>query len=106
MYPLHTDYKLIGDFWRLIPHSQALISSGNVVYDKNKRIMSGDGAVYFRSRDLDVDGDGFDANQKAKFVHVRKNVRVVYRPYARELTVESRKILDEKWNKIKAKNSR
>ena len=106
VYPLHTDYKLIGDFWRLIPHSQALISSGNVVYDKNKRIMSGEGAVYFRSRDLDVDGEGFDANQKAKFVHVRKNVRVVYRPYARELTVESRKILDEKWNKIKAKNSR
>ena len=106
LYPLHTDYKLISEFWRFAPHSQALVSSESVVYDKNKRVMSGDGAVHFRSRELDVDGEGFDANQQSKFIHVRKNVRVVYRPYARKLTVESRKILDEKWNKIKAKNSR
>ena len=106
LYPLHTDSKAIREFWKLAPHSQALISSNSVVYDKNKRIMSGDEAVHFRSRELDVDGEGFDANQQSKFIHVRKNVRVVYRPYARELKEESGKILDEKWNKIKAKNSR
>ena len=106
LYPLHTDYKLIREFWRYAPHSQVLISSGSVVYDKNKRTMSGDGTVHYRSRELDVDGDGFDASQEAKFVHVRRNVRVVFRPYAKELKDESKKLLDEKWNKIKAKNSR
>ena len=106
LYPLHTSYKLIREFWKFAPHCQALISSDSVVYDKNKRVMSGDGIVHFRSRELDIDGEGLDANQKTKFIHVRKNVRVVYRPYARELTKESKEILNEKWNKIKAKNSR
>ena len=106
LYPLHTDYRLIRDFWRPIPHSQVLISSGSVVYDKNKRTMTGDGVVHYRSRELDIDGEGFDASQEAKFVHVRRNVRVVYRPYAKELKDEAKKLLNEKWNKIKAKNSR
>lgn len=106
LYPLHTDYKLIREFWYNIPHSQALISSSSAVYDKNKRTMTGEESVHFRSRDMDVDGIGFDASQESKFVHIRKNVRVVYRPYARELTAESKKLLNEKWNKIKAKKSR
>jgi len=106
LYPLYTDYKLVREFWAAAPHSQALISSSSAVYDKNKRTMTGDEPVHFRSRDMDVDGIGFDASQEAKFVHIRKNVRVVYRPYARELTEESKRLLKEKWNKIKAKKSR
>ena len=104
LYPLNTKYELVREFWKKAPHSMAVITSSGAIYDKNKKTLTGDGGVHFRSRDLDVDGTGFDANQEAKFIHVRKNVRVVYRPYARELTDEAKKLLDEKWNKIKAKN--
>lgn len=106
IYPLYTDYKLIREFWSKIPHCQALISSGNAVYDKNKRTLSGDGNVHFRTRELDIDGVGFDANQKTRFVHVRSNVRVEFRPHAHILSDEAEKLLQEKWNKIKAKSSR
>ena len=106
IYPLHTKFSLIRAFWRLAPHSQALVSSGSVVYDKNKRIMSGDGKVHFRSREMDIDGEGFDVDQQTKNIRIRKNVQVVFRTETRELKEESKKILDEKWNDIKARNSR
>lgn len=106
VYPLYTEFKLIREFWKRLPHSQALISSGSAKYDKNKRILSGDGTIHFRSRDLDIDGVGFDADQRKKFIHIRSKVRVEYRPNARPLTQEAKKILEEKWQKLKERNSR
>lgn len=106
VYPLYTDYRLIREFWKRIPHSEALIVSGDAIYDKNKRTMTGEGNIHFRSRDLDIDGTGFSANQEAKFIQVRRNVRVEYRPYARELSREADKLLEKKWNQIKNKNER
>ena len=106
IYPLYTDYKLVREFWTKVPHAQALISSGSAIYDKNKRTLTGDGNVHFRTRDLDIDGVGFDANQETKFIHIRRNVRVEYRPYARALKNEAEKLLEKKWNEIKEKNSK
>ena len=106
VYPLYTDFNIIKEFWKRIPHSQALISADQATYDKNKRVLSGDGPIHFRSRDLDVDGVGFDADQRKKFIHIRSKVRVEFRPNARPLTQEAKKILDEKWKKLQERNSR
>lgn len=101
IYPLHTDYGIVRQFWARFPHSKAVITSDVAIYDKIKKTLTGEGYVYFRSRDMDIDGVGFDASQKAKFIYIRKNVRVVYRPHARELTDEAKQLLEQKWNKIK-----
>lgn len=106
LYPLYTNYKLIREFWAKVPHSQALVSSADAVYNKNRYTFSGDGDVFFRSRHMDADGTGFLVNQKTKTIQIRKNVRVEYRPYAQELNAEAKVLLNKKWNEIKAKNSR
>ena len=83
VYPLHTDEQIINAFWRWVAYSDAVISSSNAVYDKNKRILTGEDRVYFRSRELDIDGIGFHADQERKIIIIKRQVQVVYRPYAR-----------------------
>lgn len=100
LYPLYSSWKVVSDFWALYPHSQAVISSPDAVYEKNRRTLSGDGRVYFRSRDLDIDGVGFDADQKKKTVHVRSRVKVEFRPNGRVLTKAAQKALQEKMKKL------
>ena len=80
LYPLHSSTKVIFDFWKEYPHSEAVIASDKAEYDKNRRMLTGDGKVYFRSLAFDIDGEGFDADQKRRFIHVRNNVKVVLHP--------------------------
>ena len=97
LYPLYTDHALVREFWKGVPHAQVLIASTNAVYDKNKKTLTGDNTVHFRSRDLDIDGVGFDANQKTKFIHVRRNVSVVFRPDVKLLKDDAERLLSEKY---------
>ena len=97
LYPLYSDWDIISRFWVILPHSQALIAAEKAKYDKNTRLLSGDGKLFFRSREIDIDGEGFDADQKKKFIHVRKNVQVVFRPYASELTRKSARLMKRSW---------
>lgn len=104
LYLLNASRKDIKEFWAAIPHSQALISSDNAMYDKNKRIVSGEGPIYFRSRYLDIDGEGFDADQKTKFIHVRSKVVAYYYRDGKSLDAERKKLLKEKEQKLNKKN--
>ena len=73
----------MADFWKDKTHSQAIIFSDDAEYDKNLRMLRGDSPVYYRSREIAVDGVGFDADQDRRFVHVRSKVRVIIYPAAR-----------------------
>ena len=82
-YPLTWTALQVADFWKDKSHSQALIFSDDAEYDKNLRMLRGDSSVHYRSREMSVDGVGFDADQDRRFVHVRSKVRVVIYPEAR-----------------------
>ena len=84
MYPFGAPEKEVREFWEKYPHSHAFISSENAKYDKNTRILRGDCEAILRSREMDVRGTGFDAEQKRKFIHIRKNVTVIIRTAARK----------------------
>ncbi|MBO4648197.1 MAG: hypothetical protein J5806_08570 [Lentisphaeria bacterium] len=82
-YPLTWTPGQVADFWKDKKHSQGLIFADSAEYDKNLRMLRGDAPVHYRSREMSVDGVGFDADQDHKFVHVRSKVRVVIYPNAR-----------------------
>ena len=90
-YPLTWTAGQVEDFWKDKKHSQALIFAETAEYDKNLRMLRGDTPVHFRSREISVDGVGFDADQERKFVHVRSKVRVVIYPAGRRSGVPNRK---------------
>ena len=83
LYALNTPYKEVQKFWADKKHSEGLIFSPEAVYDKNLRILRGDGPVQFRTPDLSMDGIGFDADHERKFVHIRRDVRIILYPKAR-----------------------
>ena len=74
MYPFGAPEKEVREFWK----------KKNAKYDKNTRILRGDCEAILRSREMDVRGTGFDAEQKRKFIHIRKNVTVIIRTAARK----------------------
>jgi len=88
-YPLTWTQGQVEDFWKDKKHSQALIFADSAEYDKNLRMLRGDSPVHYRSREMSVDGVGFDADQDRKFVHVRSKVRVVIYPDARRRSAPS-----------------
>ncbi len=47
------------------------------VFDKSTNILTSDETAFFRSRQLDADGIGFDAFSERKFIHIRSNVRAI-----------------------------
>lgn len=49
------------------------------VYDRSTKIIQGDEEVHFRSSGMDVDGVGFDADQKKETIHIRSKVKVILR---------------------------
>jgi len=83
-YPLTWTAGQVADFWKDKGHSQALIFSDDAEYDKNLRMLRGDSPVHYRSREISVDGIGFDADQDRRFIHVRSKVQVVIYPGARK----------------------
>ncbi len=47
------------------------------VFDKSTNILTSDETAFFRSRQLDADGVGFDAFSERQFIHIRSNVRAI-----------------------------
>ena len=83
-YPLTWTAGQVADFWKGKDHSQAVIFADSAEYDKNLKMLRGDAPVYLRTREISVNGVGFDADQDRKFVHVRSKVKVVIYPEARK----------------------
>jgi len=80
-YVLGSKEKTIRHFWSSShhKHSQAWVFANEAVFDKSTNILTSDDPAFFRSRQLDADGVGFDADNDRKFIHIRSNVRVVLR---------------------------
>ena len=89
-YPLGSRLKTIQRFWTSShhKHSQAWIFANEAVFDKSTNVLTSDDDAHFRSRQLDADGVGFDADNDRKFIHIRSNVRVVLR-------LKNKKVSDE-----------
>lgn len=88
-YPLTWTPGQVADFWKDKKHSQGLIFADSAEYDKNLRMLRGDAPVHYRSREMSVDGVGFDADQDRQFVHIRSKVRIVLYPSARQRSAPS-----------------
>lgn len=71
-------------YWENKKHARALIFTEKATYDKSSKILSSNQKVYFRSRELDIDGVGFDADQERKFIHIRSGVKMVIRADTKE----------------------
>ena len=80
LYPLNTPAAEVKQFWADKNHSRALIFSTAAEYNKNTKVLRGDTPAFFRSREMDIDGVGFDADYENKLIHIRSNVRMVIRP--------------------------
>ncbi len=89
-YKLGSEGKILRRFWNSShhKHSQAWIFAEKATFDKSTNILTSDDPAYFRSRQLDADGVGFDAFNDRKFIHIRSNVRVVLRLKANSLELE------------------
>ena len=73
------------------------------IYDRSSKIIQGDEEVHFRSTGMDVDGIGFDADQKNETIHIRSKVKVILRgnletdnKRAEKATLENEKIKGKK----------
>ena len=90
-YKLGSEGKVLRRFWNSThhKHSQAWIFAEKATFDKSTNILTSDDPAYFRSRQLDADGIGFDAFNARKFIHIRSNVRVVLRLKSDTLEIEA-----------------
>ena len=79
IYKLGSGRKAIDDFWKSSHHrhSQAWIFADKATFDKSTNILTSDETAHFRSRQLDADGDGFDAFNDRKFIHIRSNIHAI-----------------------------
>lgn len=102
IYPLTASSRDVKIFWRDKKHSRALLYTDKGVFDKNAKILRGDAAVKFRSREFDIDGVGFDAFYDKRFIHIRSNVRMLIRPEARKrsLSTEKKRSENKKENDV------
>jgi hypothetical protein len=55
------------------------VTTPSGIYDRVAKIIRGDDEVHFRSAAMDVDGVGFDADQKKQTIHIRSKVKVFLR---------------------------
>ena len=90
-YKLGSEGSILRRFWTSVhhKHSQAWIFAEKATFDKSTNILTSDDPAYFRSRQLDADGVGFDAFNDRKFIHIRSNVRVVLRLRGKALEIEA-----------------
>ena len=90
IYKLGSGGKAVQEFWKSNHHrhSQAWIFADKATFDKSTNILTSDEHAYFRSRQLDADGVGFDAFNDRKFIHIRSNVSVVLRLNNKKIPVE------------------
>lgn len=89
-YALGSKEKTILRFWANSnhKHSRAWVFANEAVFDKSTNILTSDDPAFFRSRQLDADGVGFDADNDRKFIHIRSNVRVVLRLKEKKISAE------------------
>ncbi len=80
LYPLNAPAAEVNRFWADKKHCRALIFSTAAEYNKNTKVLRGDTPAFFRSREMDIDGVGFDADYENKLIHIRSKVRMVIRP--------------------------
>ena len=80
LYPLNASAAEVSRFWADKKHCRALIFSTAAEYNKNTKVLRGDTPAFFRSREMDIDGVGFDADYENKLIHIRSKVRMVIRP--------------------------
>ena len=71
--------KEIPAFWLKYPYSKAFCRTPKAKYDRASKLIQGDEKVRFRTEQMDIDGIGFDMDQKAGKLHIRSNVHVVLR---------------------------
>ena len=102
IYPLTAASRDVKIFWRDKKHCRALLYTETGVFDKNAKILRGDAAVKFRSREFDIDGVGFDAFYDKRFIHIRSNVRLLIRPEARKrsMSTENKRNENKKENDV------
>ena len=65
------------------------------IYDRSTKIIQGDDEVHFRSAGMDVDGIGFDADQKKETIHIRSRVKVILRGTLETDKEKAEKIIQE-----------
>lgn len=84
-YPLfQTDSAQFLQYWQNKAHARALVFTEKATYDKTSRILSSNDKVYLRSRELDIDGIGFDAYMERKFIRIRSGVKMIVRTETKE----------------------
>lgn len=83
-YPLTLPAADVVKYWSGKKHCRALFFSQDAEYDKNTKLFKSDTPVFFRSREIAVNGVGFDADYERKFVHIRSKVRMVIYPDVRK----------------------
>ena len=59
--------------------SRAFCRTPEAVFDRTTGIITGEKKVRFRTEQMDIDGIGFDLDQKSGNLHIRSNVHVVLR---------------------------
>ncbi len=83
LYPFGSDAKTVAGFWNEFSTSDAILSTESAVYDKKTKILRGDEVVELRSRELDMQGVGFDADFNKRIIHIREKVKVIIRSQER-----------------------
>lgn len=96
LYPIQSSVSAVKEYWKDKEHSRALLFTPEGTYDKSNKTLRGDGKVHFRSRELDMDGIGFDAFHDRRFIHIRSNVHVVIRPEAKDHSMRKQTNSDKK----------
>ncbi len=102
LYPFGTGPKEVAEFWKNYPTSDAILTTKSAVYDKNTKILRGDDIVELRSREMDLQGVGFDADFDKRTVHIRSKVKVIIRSQARERAANTQK----KQNNIQSRETK
>lgn len=79
LYRIDAPQAEVDAFWRDKPHCKAIISTSRASYDRTSNIVRGDEIVHLRTRLMDIDGVGFDADYQAQKIHIRDKVKVIVR---------------------------
>lgn len=79
IYSIDEKEDKIKEFWKGKEHSAGLLYSPKALYDKNLKTARGDKDVHLRTKMMDVDGVGFEADYDKQQIFVKKNVKVILR---------------------------
>jgi hypothetical protein len=79
LYEQGTSLEKILEFWEDKPFTDCFIATPEAVYDQAAKMVRGEQKVWMRSKAMDVDGVGFDADYTERIVHIRGRVRVIIR---------------------------